>query len=81
MWNVGTWSSDANGELQVVDPRGGAYGSAAELRGSRPVLRGRGGETPPRYSPSQLPSNRVATGIEVPSIQPAVALRTRLWLA
>jgi hypothetical protein len=25
-----------------------------ELRGSRPVLRGRGGETPPRYSPVHL---------------------------
>ena len=25
-----------------------------ELRGSSPVLRGRGGETPPRYSPARL---------------------------
>ena len=24
MWNVGTWSSDANGEIQVADPRGGS---------------------------------------------------------
>ena len=22
MWNVGTWSSDANGEIQVEDPQG-----------------------------------------------------------
>jgi len=29
VWNVGTWSSDANGEIQVVAPRGGAYVGAA----------------------------------------------------